>query len=101
MFGLRRAHHTHNSQFSHMQSDIFIYFLFLRRAFKNIVASPKKERKPKTSVIVVSITPDASAGSIFILFNVIGMTVPTNPAIKRLIIIAKAMVIPNKLSLNQ
>jgi hypothetical protein len=29
-------------------------------------ASPKKDRKPKTSVIVVKITPEANAGSMFI-----------------------------------
>ena len=62
---------------------------------------PKKERKPNTSVIVVRITPEANAGSIFILFNEIGMSVPTKPAMTKLIIIADAIIIPSKLSLNQ
>ena len=34
-------------------------------------ARPKKDKKPQTSVIVVKITPEAKAGSIFILFKVV------------------------------
>ena len=38
---------------------------------KRIEAKPKKERNPKTSVIVVKMTPEARAGSTLNLFNVI------------------------------
>ena len=66
-----------------------------------MLANPKKDRKPNTSVIVVSITPEANAGSILSLFNVIGINVPANPAIIKFIIIAKAITKPNIISLNQ
>ena len=74
---------------------------YLSIYINKIDANPRKERKPQTSVIVVSITPEASAGSIFILFNVIGINAPIKPAINKFIIIAIAIVIPKRLSSNQ
>ena len=65
---------------------------------KSIEARPKKERNPNTSVIVVSITPEAKAGSIFNLFNDKGIKIPAIPAINKLSIIASAITIPSKLS---
>ena len=43
------------------------------------MANPKKERKPKTSVIVVKITPEANAGSTFNLSNSSTVAAPSNP----------------------
>ena len=63
---------------------------------KRIEAKPKKERNPKTSVIVVKMTPEARAGSTLNLFNVIGINIPAIPAINKFIIIAIAITIPNK-----
>ena len=62
---------------------------------KNKVAKPKKDKNPNTSVIVVSITPDAKAGSIFNLSNVNGIIVPAKPATIKLSTIAKPIIIPN------
>ena len=66
-----------------------------------IEASPKNERNPKTSVIVVSITLDAKAGSILNLFKVKGINIPAMPAINKFNIIAIAITTPNKKSENQ
>ena len=66
-----------------------------------MVAKPKNDKKPNTSVIVVSITPEASAGSILNLFNVSGIKVPANPAIIRFKIMAKAITNPSKVSSKQ
>ena len=41
---------------------------------------PKKERNPITSVIVVTNTLEAIAGSIFNFFNETGTSIPNNPA---------------------
>ena len=64
-------------------------------------ARPKKDKKPKTSVMVVKITPEAKAGSILNLCKVIGINVPANPAISKFNIIAKAIIMPSKISSNQ
>ena len=68
---------------------------------KNKVARPKKDKKPKTSVIVVKITPEAKAGSIFNLSSVSGMIVPANPAKIKFKTIANPIIIPNIKSSNQ
>ena len=52
-------------------------------------------------MIVVSITPEASAGSMLNLFNVSGIKVPANPAMIRFKIMAKAITNPSKVSSNQ
>ena len=41
---------------------------------------PKKDKKPITSVIVVTKTLEAMAGSILNFFRVIGTSMPNNPA---------------------
>ena len=41
---------------------------------------PKKDKKPITSVIVVTKTLDAIAGSMLNFFNVIGTNIPNKPA---------------------
>ena len=41
---------------------------------------PRNDKKPITSVIVVTKTLEAIAGSIFIFFNVTGTSIPNNPA---------------------
>ena len=41
---------------------------------------PKKDRKPITSVIVVTKTLDAMAGSILNFLSVIGTNIPNSPA---------------------
>ena len=51
--------------------------------------------------MVVKITPEASAGSIFNLFKVKGITIPAIPAIIKFNIIAIAITPPSKLSENQ
>src|SRR5690606_39604608 len=53
-----------------------------------MVASPRNTDNPITSVTVVSAIPPASAGSIFIFFNKIGIETPAMPATIRLVIIA-------------
>ena len=45
-----------------------------------IVPNAKNEEKPITSVIVVTKTLEAIAGSIFIFFNETGTKIPNNPA---------------------
>ena len=42
--------------------------------------SPRKDKNPITSVIVVTKTLEANAGSIFILLSVTGTNIPNNPA---------------------
>ena len=66
-----------------------------------MVAKPKNDKKPKTSVTVVKITPEARAGSILNLFSVKGINIPDSPAINKLSIIAIAITIPIRLSWNQ
>ena len=41
---------------------------------------PKKDKKPITSVTVVTKTLDARAGSMFIFFKVTGIKIPNKPA---------------------
>ena len=41
---------------------------------------PRKDKKPITSVIVVTKTLEAMAGSILNFFRVIGTSMPNNPA---------------------
>ena len=41
---------------------------------------PKKDKKPITSVIVVTKTLEAMAGSIFIFLSDTGTNIPNNPA---------------------
>ena len=41
---------------------------------------PRKDKKPITSVIVVTKTLEAIAGSILNFFRVIGTSMPNNPA---------------------
>ena len=57
--------------------------------FKIYVAIDKNERKPKTSVNVVNTIPEANAGSIFNLFIVRGIIIPTKQAKPKFIRIAK------------
>ena len=49
------------------------------------VAIDRKDKKPKTSVKVVKIIPDAKAGSIFSLFIVKGIKIPNMQANPKLI----------------
>ena len=58
---------------------------------KNIVARPRKETKPTTSVTVVTITLPAIAGSWFSLLKIIGTNTPATTELKRLMIIAAAI----------
>lgn len=62
----------------------------------NSVAPPKNTKKPTTSVTVVRITEPASAGSMPILSNILGMNNPDNEATAILMIIAKANIPDNK-----
>ena len=66
-----------------------------------IDANPRNDKKPKTSVIVVKITPEAKAGSTLNLCKVIGINVPAKPANNKLRIIANAITIPRRVSPNQ
>ena len=68
---------------------------------KNKVANPRKDRKPKTSVIVLKITADAKAGSIFILSKTSGITIPEKPAISKFSIIARPIIKPKSRLSNQ
>ena len=68
---------------------------------KNKVANPRKERKPNTSVIVVKITAEAKAGSIFSLSKASGITIPEKPAISKFNIIARPIIKPKSKLLNQ
>ena len=47
---------------------------------KQTEPNPKKDKKPITSVIVVTNTLDANAGSIFIFFRETGTNIPNKPA---------------------
>ena len=53
-----------------------------------LLAKPRRSRKPKTSVKVVIIMEEATAGSIPILLRIRGMAEPEIPAIMRLPVIA-------------
>ena len=59
-----------------------------------------KVKKPATSVTVVSTTPPAMAGSIFIAIRMLGRRLPEMAATSRLMIIAQAMTTPSVTSLN-
>ena len=62
---------------------------------------PKKDKKPITSVMVVTNTLDAIAGSILTFFKVIGIKIPNNPATIIFKTIEIAIIKDNVLSLNQ
>ena len=68
---------------------------------KNKVANPRKDRKPKTSVIVVKITADAKAGSIFSLSKTSGIAIPEKPAISKFNIMARPIIKPKSKLSNQ
>lgn len=61
---------------------------------------PKNERNPITSVIVVTKTLDANAGSILNFFNVTGTSIPNNPATIIFNIIETPINIVKLISLN-
>ena len=61
---------------------------------------PKKDKNPITSVIVVTKTLDAMAGSISNFFNVTGTNMPNNPATIIFNIIETAIKIDKLISLN-
>ena len=61
---------------------------------------PKKDKKPITSVTVVTKTLEAKAGSIFIFFNVTGIKIPNNPATIMFKTIDAAMMIERSICLN-
>ncbi len=63
-----------------------------------MLANPKKDRKPNTSVIVVSITPEANAGSILSLSKDNGIIVPAKPAKIKFNTIAKPIINPSNVS---
>jgi hypothetical protein len=54
-------------------------------------ASPRKAKKPTTSVTVVTKAPEASAGSILSRSSTTGIRMPASPATSRLITIAAAI----------
>ena len=56
-----------------------------------MAAKPRKEKKPTTSVTVVTNTPPANAGSTRNDFSSNGSSVPVNAATTKLIIIAQAI----------
>ena len=62
---------------------------------------PKKDKKPITSVMVVTNTLDAIAGSIFTFFKVIGIKIPNSPATIMFKTIEIAIIKDNVLSPNQ
>ena len=62
---------------------------------------PRKDKKPITSVIVVTNTLEAKAGSILNFFNETGTRIPNNPATIMFNIIATAIKIDKSISLNQ
>ena len=57
--------------------------------------NPKNVKKPNISVIVVSTTVDAIAGSIPVLSRINGIKIPDKHAIIKLIIIAAAITNPS------
>src|SRR5690606_16604231 len=61
---------------------------------RNRLASPRKARKPITSVTVVSTTLEATAGSTFSFSSPSGTSAPTSAAATRLISMAAAMMTP-------
>src|SRR5688572_18729730 len=69
--------------------------LFYARNLMKTVASPRKEKKPKTSVSVVMNTDDARAGSTLAARSPSGMSVPAVAATNMLMIIAAAMITPS------
>lgn len=60
-----------------------------------MVARPKKEKKPTTSVTVVSITVLPIAGSTPILLSNSGTIEPKNPALNKLMIMESAITTPS------
>ena len=61
---------------------------------------PKKDKKPITSVTVVTKTLDAKAGSIFIFFKVTGIKIPNSPATIIFNTIEAAIIIERSICLN-
>ena len=61
---------------------------------------PKKDKKPITSVIVVTKTLDATAGSILNFLRVIGTKIPNKPATIMFNIIDIDMINERVISLN-
>ena len=61
---------------------------------KNTFAKLRNTKNPNTSVAVVKNIVDESAGSIFILFNNNGISVPHIPDIIKFIDIANTTIIP-------
>ena len=68
------------------------------QSYKKYAPTPKNETKPITSVIVVTNTPEAIAGSIFIFFKVTGTKIPKRPAIIIVKIIEMEIIIERVLS---
>ena len=69
--------------------------------YKNTIEPiPKNERKPITSVTVVTKTLEASAGSIFIFFKVTGFKMPNNPATIIFKTMDAAIIIERSICLN-
>ena len=62
---------------------------------------PNREIKPTISVIVVNITPPASAGSIFNLAKISGRLTPLMAPMIKLINKAAAITVPKKTLSNQ
>lgn len=60
-----------------------------------LLAKPNKRRKPKTSVNVVIMIDDATAGSIPTLFKIRGIAEPEIPAMTRLPVIAMKITNPS------
>src|SRR6476469_4722304 len=58
-------------------------------------ARPRNEKKPITSVAVVTNTADDTAGSIFSRSSVTGTAIPARPAVRLLITIAAAITPPS------
>ena len=96
---------THEMGFAKEVADEVIFMdegMIVERAETNdFFANPKNDRKPKTSVIVVKITAEANAGSIFIFSKARGIIVPAKPASIKFNTIANPMIIPNIKSWNQ
>ena len=61
---------------------------------------PRKDKKPITSVTVVTKTLDAKAGSILIFFKVTGIKIPNNPATIMFKTMDAAIIIERSICLN-
>ena len=54
--------------------------MIISSIYKKYAPTPKKDTNPITSVIVVTKTLEAIAGSIIIFLSVTGTNIPNNPA---------------------